>query len=276
MHRTHVYFAVLIALLFAPSVARAATVQLHPTKDNSIFSEQTGNSAGAAYTIYTGRSGGTNGTRRALIQFDIAGNVPSGATIISAQLDMFVEETATQDTSPTRSTSLYLLTADWGEGTSFSGGNHGIGTGTGMGAAATTGDATWLRRFFNTTSWITNGGDFVGTASATHAVGQASISTPETWLSAGMASDVQLWLDTPAQNFGWIIRGDEATTFTTRRFFSRDWQDATNFPGLYLGPVLTVEFEETSTVPEPSTWALLALGGAGIFVWRRSRKSPTT
>ena len=57
------------------------------------------------------------------------------------------------------------MLADWGEGTSVAPGEEGDG------APATTNDATWRHRFFDTIFWTTEGGDFSGTVSASQSVG---------------------------------------------------------------------------------------------------------
>src|SRR5438067_3431475 len=50
-----------------------------------------------------------------------------------------------------------------------------------------------------------------------------------------MAADLQLWLDNPQTNFGWILIGqDESVKFTARRFYSHE---DSNFP-----PSLTLEY----------------------------------
>jgi len=49
---------------------------------------------------------------------------------------------------------LHRVTSDWGEGASSAV--------NGAGASALTGDSTWLRTFYDTVSWGTNGGDYIG------------------------------------------------------------------------------------------------------------------
>jgi hypothetical protein len=49
-----------------------------------------------------------------------------------------------------------------------------------------------------------------------------------------MVTDIQAWIDTPANNFGWLLRGNETTTMTTKRFDSRDNLIATNRPMLII------------------------------------------
>ena len=77
-------------------------------------------------------------------------------------------------------------------------------------------DATWIHRFYDGSSkppppnpnhWTTPGGDFNPTASASRSVGANG---SYTWGStAQLAADVQSWLDNPASNFGWLVKGPE-------------------------------------------------------------------
>jgi hypothetical protein len=118
--------------------------------------------------------------------------------------------------SQATSMSLYRVGENWGEGTSLAASG-------GQGAAATTGDATWPARLYDATSpvaWTAAGGTFTPTASATVTVG----GTPGyySWNSAQLATDVTGWLNTPATNYGWILRGDETTSTTARVFDSRE------------------------------------------------------
>ena len=140
--------------------------------------------------------------------FDLTG-VPTGATVTAASLDLTVSRAGTDPAA--NSMSLHKVNADWGEGTS---------TGGGQGTPATTGDATWLRRFFDTSSWANSGGDFVQTVSATATVRGAG-DAPR-WSSAGLVADVQSWVASPSGNFGWILVGDETTPRTVKRFNSKD------------------------------------------------------
>ena len=142
---------------------------------------------------------------RGLMDFDVAGNVPAGATINSASLTVYVSLTAST-TTVLPNVELHKTLADWGEGTSKSSattypymppyGN------------ATTGDATWKHTFYNTQFWATPGGDFSPTVSATTVFGLDG--TYSTWSSnAQMVADVQGWANNPTTNFGWLLKGDE-------------------------------------------------------------------
>jgi hypothetical protein len=180
--------------------------------------------------------------RRATIAFDLAASIPADATITGATLRLFLES-AGQNAGGT-SVSLHELAADWGEGTS-----KGI---VGNPGSASTGDATWLHRFYSTTFWSQPGGDFDTMPSAT-----TTIEFPTRfyeWTGAGLLEDVQGWLVNPAANFGWILMGEEGDVITALRFDSRESTIPTNRPQLVV----------SYTVPEPSSVALLI--GAAVAV----------
>lgn len=265
--RTDRFAALLLVCLglAIAEVATAATVSFTSIKDNSIFSETIPlqvppvNSNGLGGSFHTGRSGTAASLRRGLILFDISAHVPPLATINSVQLKLTVTEVPTNATAPNLvPVSLHRLVSDWGEGTS----DAGEDAGSGSGAPATTGDATWEYRFYNSSSWTTLGGDFVGAASASQSVAKSIGITP-LWQSAGMIADVQTWLDDPSSNLGWIVIGNETADRTTRRFGSKDSADAN------LRPVLTIDF---TPAPEPNSAVLALIGIAmGIGVRRRNR-----
>ena len=126
--------------------------------------------------------------------------------------------------------------SDWGEGSSDAGGQEGKGT------TAATGDATWVHSFYDTHTWSTVGGDFEADASASRSVSAAG---SYTWSSAGMVADVQARLETPATDFGWMIRGDESASKTAKRFDSRQHSTVAN------RPLLTIEFDLPATHQAP-------------------------
>ena len=138
---------------------------------------------------------------------------------------------------------MHRVLADWGQGASNSGDPGGGG------APAMTGDATWLHRFFDTTLWTAQGGDFVGSLSASTNVAGAG---KYTWSGPTMAADVQAWLDNPSSNFGWILLGSDIDV-EARRFDSREIADES------LRPSLTVSFTGAAAIPLPPA-ALPALG----------------
>lgn len=203
------------------------TTTVEASQDNTIYSEDvplsTSLSDGQGY-LYVGRTGTRNGpyTRRALVAFDLMGVVPADAVLRSAQLQLdFLQGGAS---ASGQTLTLQRLTETWGEGASFNASGGG-------GAPAETDDATWLYRFFDTSQWSTPGGSFSATNSATATVSNPG---PVTWASTSqLIADVQSWLDTPASNAGWIIRGNEGLNNSACQFASVQSGDSP--PRLVIG-----------------------------------------
>jgi spore coat protein A len=207
-----------------------ATVVIPASKDNTLYQTYTGsttNSNGAGEHLFAGRTD-DGYSRRAVIAFNVTSFIPPGATITSVTLTQNCSRTKARAVNVT----LHRLLASWGEGASNATQEEGRGT------AALPGDATWLHRFYPTSLWATAGGQFVAGASATTSVNREGLYT---WSSAGLVADVQLWLNTPGTNFGWLVKGDETTTQTAKRFDSRENSTVAD------RPVLRVDF--TSATP---------------------------
>ena len=144
-----------------PAPAIPGEVALGPSKDNTLYFSITGGfSNGAGNHIFAGKNNSGN-ARRAVIAFDLASQVPAGATITGATLT----RNMSRSQAGAETVKLHRLLADWGEGTSQAFGNEGGG------ASASSGDATWTHRFFSTATWQTTGGDFSPTVSASTSVG---------------------------------------------------------------------------------------------------------
>ena len=163
------------------------------------------------------------------MEFDVAGNITAGATILAAELRMTC--TLAPD-STSRTFSLHRVTTEWGEVGSDPGGTVGGGA-TGAGTvAAVPGDATW-NSSMSPTAWSTPGGDFVSGATRSRTINGTGTYTWTT--STSMVNDVQTWM-TPANNHGWILRGPEAslTTPQARGFASREAATAADRPQLII------------------------------------------
>ncbi len=232
-----------IVCLGSVGMTQADLIQLAPSKDNTLFEESDGLlSNGAGQRLFVGRTNQLEGLalRRGLIAFDVGGSIPAGSVINGASLTMRLSRTRF---TTARVVNLHRASADWGEGTSDAGGQEGAG------APATPGDATWIHTFSSSDFWTTAGGDFAPTESAGQSVGGLN---SYTWGStAQMVADVQMWLDTPAGNFGWVIIGDESVTLTAKRFDSRENLTESNRPVLavdFTPPVLVGDFDGNGRV----------------------------
>jgi hypothetical protein len=225
---------------------QAATLSIHPTADTTLQEAYPTYNYGDG-TSFTAGGRRQGGRTRALLLFDIAGNIPAGSIINSVSLTLNV--TAVPLGGLNSTFDLNRLLASWGEG---NGSDHG-------GTPAGAGQVTWINRFGSSGSpWTTSGGDFSSTASASRSI--AGVGSYTFASTAGLVADVQGWLSSPASDFGWVLRSESEVSGTTiRRFGSRD-SGAT-------APTLTISY---SPIPEPATVSILGLGlFAGL---RRSKK----
>ena len=248
--------ALIAAGLNPHSVSGQVTQTLVSQKDNTLYYNATGSvSNGLGIHMIAGRTAGfflTNPEpRRALVWFNVAAFIPSGATIVNADLVLTLNRA--NPGSGNQPVTIHRMNpnAYWGEGNSNAGSLR-----PGTGAASAPGDATWLHRVFPDTLWSDIGatigadGAYDAAASATAIVPVAPGSV--TWTStAAMVADVQFWLDNPLSNNGWIIKGNEATPTTTKRFYTKDDGSPSNRPQLvvdYLPPVAVGD--DAGTIPK--------------------------
>ncbi len=259
----------MVALFLTASLLRsptfAASVQLTAVRDNTMFSENTAAANGAGNVIFAGKTFRNDTIRRALIAFDLSNAIPAGSIVTSVSLTLDVTR---EPSTPPLNGTMHRVSTSWGEA--------GSSTGSGTGAPAAPGDATWSHRFFpggvsSGSAWSTAGGDFAATPSATAAVGAAN--TTVTWASTPqMVADVQAWVDQPATNHGWAVLCDETVSGSATQFASREW------PETHRVPRLTVEFTPASPsesdVPLSTLLtvaiAALALVVTGAFTLRRA------
>lgn len=221
------------ALEYAGITATSAAITvINPNKDNTLYEydpAEGDHSNGAGFHFFAGENG-MGELRRGVLAFDVAGTIPAGSTITAVSLTMNMSMTP----AGAETIELHKLLADWGEGTSHA------PNGEGDGAPATSNDATWRHRFFDTLFWTTQGGDFSVIVSASQSVGSVG---QYTWTSAQMVADVQEWLDNPASNFGWLVLGNESAIATAKRFDTRE--SATP-------PMLTIQYiSGPRVVPTP-------------------------
>ena len=212
----------MLGLLLCVAVAAQAAERAIPAAaDNTLFEDPFGSiSNGAGPHFYVGPAG--PGIRRGLIRFDLAPTLPVGSTVNTAELRLNLNRPLF---SPWEPLQIHRLLASWGEGGSNAGEPGGGG------APATTGDATWLHRFWNTQTWASPGGDFAESPSAATTPTQLG---PVAFTGDFVRDDVQAWHDGAAANHGWLVKlTDESGLRTAHRFDSRE--------GL-AGPTLLVSF----------------------------------
>lgn len=234
--------ALLLTAGLTAGTAGADVVQLRPTQDGTLYENANGEFAsGSGPTIFAGRTAiGFEDIRRALLKFDLAGNIPAGSTVNSVTLRLYMSRTISSDYACT----LHPVTTAWGEGASNAGVNGGSG------ATALANDATWLHSFYSGSLWSTAGGDFAAVASASTLVGLDN--GFYTWgTTPALVADAQNMLDNAASNHGWLLKGDESTTATAKRFDSRESSTTT----ADTRPLLTVEYTPHVIPVEESTWS---------------------
>lgn len=229
-------------------VALGDLVVLYPEADNTLYEDALGGrSNGTGTSMFAGRnSQQEDSIRRGLLSFDIAAGLPSGATIDGVTLSL--ENSAAN--ADQAFVGLHRVVSAWGEGMSIAGGSGG------QGGPAAANDATWLHTFYPGDFWSRPGGDFVEASSTllpVHGPGR------DVWDSTpALVADVQMFLDAPETNFGWLVRGDELSAGTAKRFATREAADPA------LRPALTITY---TPIPEPG--ALLLLVFAGLVGGRR-------
>ena len=212
----------LLALGLSPLVARADSVSILAAHDNTIYEDKTSNSNGSGPVMNVGKNSSAK-IRRGFILFDIASStIPAGATIETVTLHLNLTNVPA---SPTATTiGLFRVSASWGEGASSST--------TGSGAAAESGDVTWLVRSYPNSAWAQAGGDFDGTVHGSGPV-NTTLGAYDIPSTPALVQDVQYWLDHPSSaNCGWMLRADESVGVSTTVRGIATREDATYYPVL--------------------------------------------
>ena len=232
LHRSRAVLCALAvhgAWLLVSSSTRAEFIALTPSADTTLSAQSSDYNSGANLSLAAGNTAGSSPTH-ALVRFNVAAAVPAGARITSGTLLLTVTRTPVLPEPVTFE--LHRLLVDWTEG------SQGAGASTGFGGLAAAGEATWNARKHGVQLWSAPGGA-AGVDYAAASSGSAGVETSEPALfesNPGMVGDLQRWLDTPATNFGWLVKDQfEFTDSTARRFGSKE-SGAT-------APILLVEYE---------------------------------
>jgi autotransporter-associated beta strand protein len=250
------------------SSARGSQVVVGAAQDATLLGgfDATTNNSLADPGIFVGTDGEDN-PKRGLIEFNIAGAVPVGATITGVTLQLAVGQVAGSGGGTTGGTtgpeiiSLFDESQAWGQPTNFAGattfGGHGHG------AAPDPGDATWNYSFYGSTLWNTPGGNWTSSLPDLADASVTGTLTSFTWSSPAMAVDVQNWLNNPTANFGWILKNaDETDPTDFRAFWSAQGAAANSNPA--IAPQLSITY--VAAPPATAYWSGAQSGPAGL-VW---------
>ncbi len=188
---------VLLICFSANTGIYANSVSLNPVTDTTITQKSS--------VLNTDLSVGTNGksqSSRALLKFDIAGNIPSNAVITSSTLTVLVTQAPPPAIAVNSVFELRAVLLSWSEA-----------------------NASWNNRLAST-AWSAPGGttgvDFSSKISQTNLFDDSQ--TPHTFVSSSnLVADVQNWLQNPGTNFGWVIISEsQGTLYTERTMSSRE------------------------------------------------------
>jgi hypothetical protein len=195
------------------TISRAVSVSLHPSANTTITQKTTAPPSTDLLVGTTGPSGGT-ASSRTLMQFNIAGNIPTNAVITNVTLTVDVTQAPPVQNRVNSTFDLRRVLVLWSASS-----------------------ATW------STPWHSSGGaigvDFSSTISQTQFfAGEGSYTFAS---NSNLVADVQTWLQTPASNFGWVVISElQGTQYTERTMSSNGGTDP---------PTLLVQFTIPAAMP---------------------------
>lgn len=239
----------LLAAILSLVNSNADTATLRPLADTSLHEVAPSNNMGGHTHVAAGSTAHAASRSRGLFHFNLQSSVPSNAVITSATLTLQVTGAPFMGGSDS-TFGLHRLLQSWGEGNKL--GN--------LGAVAGPGEATWNARFAPSDLWTVPGGepgtDYVAQQSSSvffGGVGSYTFgSTPD------LVAEVQMWVNNPATNFGWILISEsEDVAQTARRLGSRE--DTNN------APLLVVDFSMPGVVQPPQVSGMTLAAGKVAF-----------
>ncbi len=233
--------AFLLVALGTPAVAQSLQVTIYPSADAAIYAESGGAANGAGEYLFVGANSGGN-LRRSLARYDVAGSIPAGSIVTQVVCVVFVS----QGNTSVEPFNAQRVLASWSEGASNPTGSEGQGT------AAAAGDTTWTMRDFGASvPWSVPGGDLAPELSVQGSV--AGVGSSWVAVTARGVADVQLWLDQPAQNFGWCFTGNETVPGSAKRLDSRQSLDPSLRPFLLVNCFPPLAHPDTYCVLTPNS-----------------------
>jgi len=264
--RTAVPALVAISGMFPTERAAAATLTTNPVKDTFIANyavdsgTNNGNSAllGASHYQY----GSANQGEYSLLRFDLAGQLPVGAILESVSLRLTVTFSYNYDSIPGGSN---IKVGVWQNAAGNSQWVQGNGTGTGATGQFENQTAPETGQLWTSGSTMFSpaGGDVGAQLGLTPSI--SAVAAGEVIEITLDAAQIQLWLTDPAlQEAGLVFHATRnVQTFGRSEFLYFDSSRTAT------GPQLIVNY---TAVPEPTTAAMMLLGGVLVFVgfWRKN------
>lgn len=158
---------------------------------------------------------------RAILQFDLR-QIPNGATVTSASLNLFTFAT------PAATIEAHRMTSDWTEGTAINPSCDGSG-------------ATWASRN-PSVSWASAGGDYDPANVTVNVPG----GNPH-WDNWNVTSTVQGWLNGSNANLGFLLKQQTEAGAPTNAYVSNEYSNS-----LALRPQLVINYTDSSVSAGPS------------------------
>lgn len=254
--------ALAFAMVAAPLVGHGATYTLTAVADATIFDDGTAEfesrADGIGPHVWTSTIA-SGAKRRLLLRFDFSA-IPPAATVFSVRLSLLQNRARGE-----HPVAVHRVLAAWNEGPANGGGG-------GVGAPASAGDVTWVRRIHPGTVWATRGGDFAATPSASLLVGTIWGLRYEWPSTPQIVADVQGWVDRSVPNHGWILIGEELIPQSAKQFSSREGGSASVAPTLVVEAGAPVPGGGSDAEAPLPLWALglLALGLCAALPARRN------
>jgi hypothetical protein len=228
-----------LSLTFQACQALAESVVLTSVADTTLLGAVPDNNNGGQIFVNAGVTQNYT-TNRGLYRFDIGAQIPAGSKITHVDLRLeVVRQPPSADYHPA-AFNLHRLLASWGEGNKTNSSSV-TSPSIGLGEPATANEATWNARLaFTTNRWTIPGGaasnDYSPSVSSSQFVYGVGDSPYIFGPTPAMIADVQMWLDLPQTNFGWLLKSDDETVnWTACGFGSRENAQNT--------PLLTIEYE---------------------------------
>ncbi|WP_282156222.1 polymorphic toxin type 8 domain-containing protein [Cytobacillus gottheilii] len=195
--------------------------------DATIRSALPDTTGGADLELGAGYHSNSNNVVRSLLKFDL-GTLPKGAKIMSAQLNLRLSSVWNQTPSNIQ---LFEMNNTWEENR-----------------------ATWNRRTLNNL-WSKKGGDYTPVSLSNQTIGGLDTTLEEPPLFKWAISDeiIDKWINHPSQNLGLMLKAQNESLATYKKFYSGDSSGATG--DLKYSPKLSVVYYPESRLGLEDYWS---------------------